>query len=58
MENIIIIAILFCITGSIIWYLYRSKKRGAVCIGCPYSKQCKGHCGCSDTKTENKNSRE
>ena len=55
MENIIIILVLLCITGSIIWYLYKSKKRGAVCIGCPYSKQCQGHCDCFGNKNDNKN---
>lgn len=45
MENIIIIAILLCIVGGIVCYLYKAKKRGETCIGCPYAKQCKGKCG-------------
>ena len=36
--------ILLCIVGGIVFYLYRAKKRGEVCIGCPYAKQCGGHC--------------
>jgi len=44
MENIIIIAILAGIIGSIVFYLYRAKKRGEKCIGCPYAKQCGGKC--------------
>ena len=48
MENIIIIVTLLCILGGSIRYLYKAKKRGETCIGCPYSKQCssKKHCGC------------
>ena len=45
MENIIIIAILLAIVGGIGWYLYRAKKRGQKCIGCPYAKECGGNCG-------------
>lgn len=50
MENIILIALLVCILGAIIFYLYRAKKRGETCIGCPYAKQCGSKCsgGCHD----------
>ncbi len=46
-ENIIAIAILVCIVGGIAFYLYKAKKRGETCIGCPCSKKCanKGKCG-------------
>lgn len=44
MVNVIIVAILVCIIGGILVYLYRAKKRGEVCIGCPYGRQCTGHC--------------
>lgn len=44
MENIIIIIILLGIIGSIIRYLYKAKKRGEHCIGCPYAKQCSSKC--------------
>lgn len=54
MENYIIILILLCIVGCIVFYLYKAKKRGETCIGCPYAKQCGGHCsgGCGDTHAE------
>jgi len=50
MANIIIIVILFCIIGGIVRYLYKAKKRGETCIGCPYAKQCGNKCsgGCQD----------
>lgn len=45
MENIIIIAIVSAIVIGIIIYLYREKKKGVTCIGCPYAKKCGGKCG-------------
>lgn len=46
MENFIVILILLCIVGGIVFYLYRAKKRGKACIGCPYARQCSsGQCG-------------
>ena len=39
MVDVIIVAILVCIIGGILFYLYRAKKRGEVCIGCPYGRQ-------------------
>ncbi|MBR3998511.1 MAG: FeoB-associated Cys-rich membrane protein [Clostridia bacterium] len=45
MTDLIVIAILLAITGGIIGYLYRAKKRGKTCIGCPYAEQCGGKCG-------------
>ncbi len=48
MENFIIIAIVACIVAAVVYYLYKCKKRGDTCIGCPYAKQCGGKCsgGC------------
>ena len=43
-ENMIVIGILAVIVGLSVWYLYRAKKRGNTCVGCPYSKQCNGGC--------------
>ena len=45
MENIIIIAILVLILGFAAWYIYKSKKSGKKCIGCPDGASCSGHCG-------------
>ncbi len=44
MENAIVILILVALAAGVIWYLLRAKKRGQSCIGCPYAKQCNGHC--------------
>lgn len=48
MEDIIVVLILVAIATGIVIYLVRAKKRGEKCVGCPYSKQCKG--SCSDKK--------
>lgn len=45
MANIVIILIVLVVVGAIVLYLYRAKKRGETCIGCPYAKQCGGNCG-------------
>ena len=44
MENIIIILIVLAIVIGITVYLYKAKKRGQKCIGCPYGKNCNGSC--------------
>lgn len=46
MEDAIIILILALILGGAAWYIYRSKKSGKKCIGCPDSGSCSGNCNC------------
>lgn len=47
MENIILVAIIAIILGCSALYVYKAKKRGIKCIGCPYAKQCSAKkCGC------------
>ena len=55
MENYIIIAIVACIVGAIVFYLVRARKRGQTCIGCPYAKECGGKCsgGCNHVSPDN-----
>jgi len=48
MADIILVIILILVVGGAVSYLYKAKKRGEHCIGCPYAKQCKnGSCSCS-----------
>ena len=35
MDNVIIICVLALIVGFAVWYIYKSKKSGRKCIGCP-----------------------
>lgn len=44
MKDAIIVLLIVVITALIIYYLYRAKKRGESCVGCPYAKQCGGKC--------------
>ena len=55
MGDLIIILILAAILGGAAWYIYRAKKSGKKCIGCPDSCSCSskdkngqnsGGCGC------------
>lgn len=45
MDNIIIIAIVVVIVGLASLYIYRAKKKGKKCIGCPDGGSCSGSCG-------------
>ena len=52
-TDIIIIAVIVLIVGAASFYIYRAKKSGKKCIGCPDSyscssnqkKKCSGSCG-------------
>ena len=48
MADLFIVAIVAVIIGFVIRYIYKEKKSGAKCIGCPSAKTCGGGCsGCS-----------
>lgn len=55
MEDIIIIVILAAIVGLAGWYVYKAKKSGKKCIGCPEGCSCIKKdkngccCGCGHT---------
>lgn len=53
-TNIIVILIVAAVIGAICFYLYRQKKRGVTCIGCPYASQCSGRCsgGCGNAASD------
>ncbi|MBQ8145006.1 MAG: FeoB-associated Cys-rich membrane protein [Butyricicoccus sp.] len=47
MADLMIVAVVAVIIGLVSRYIYKEKKSGAVCIGCP-SGGCNGCCsGCS-----------
>ncbi len=56
MDNIIIIAILVVVLGLAALYIYRAKKKGQKCIGCPDGGKCGAgkcggcSCGCGEEK--------
>ena len=45
MANFIVILVVAIIVGCAAGYIYKSKKRGVKCIGCPDSGKCSGNCG-------------
>ena len=45
MVDIVIIAVIAVITGLAAFYVYKSKKQGKKCIGCPYNGNC-ASCSC------------
>lgn len=48
MENIIIILILGIVVGGAGLYIYKAKKRGQTCVGCPYAKECAKKYNCQN----------
>lgn len=49
--DFLIMGIIALVIGFAGFAIYRSKKAGNKCIGCPDSKHCSGHCaGCSCKK--------
>ena len=51
LDNIFIILIVAAVVGLAGFYIYRQKKNGSKCIGCPYGCSCsskneKGGCCC------------
>lgn len=49
MESVIAAVVLLVIIGLAGLYVYKAKKQGEQCIGCPHSKTCasrKNGCGC------------
>ena len=45
MADIAVILVVAGILGLVIGYIYKSKKSGRKCIGCPHSGSCGGSCG-------------
>ena len=47
MTDLVVLAVIALIVGGAGLYIYKAKKKGVKCIGCPDSKTCSGHCsGC------------
>lgn len=46
MENLIVMLVVAIIVGCAAGYIYKSKKQGVKCIGCPSGGKCSGNCSC------------
>lgn len=44
MANVILIGVLIVLVGAAVFYIYKEKKKGTRCIGCPAGGQCSGKC--------------
>lgn len=50
-KDVVILLIIILILGTVAVYLYRAKKKGAKCIGCPDACNCcKKQCDCTKEK--------
>ena len=50
-ANIIAVVVLVAVLGGAASYVYRAKKRGVKCVGCPYGGECGSKsCSCGDTE--------
>ena len=58
MIDLILIVILLGIAAAVVFYLYREKKRGVTCVGCPHAKACakrkSGGCSCGGSEKKKK----
>ena len=55
MTDLIIIAVVVIIVGLAGFYIYRAKKSGKKCIGCPEGCSCSSKgCSCCNHDEENK----
>lgn len=45
MINVMIILILILCVGGAGYYIWKNRKKGVKCIGCPYAKSCSHTCG-------------
>jgi len=56
MTNIVVALILAAIVAGAALYIYKAKKDGQACIGCPNSKKCGSKncsCGCLEKESDN-----
>ena len=44
MTDLIAFAVIACVVGLAARYIYKAKKRGVRCVGCPEGGKCSGNC--------------
>ncbi|MGN0402093.1 MAG: FeoB-associated Cys-rich membrane protein [Acetatifactor sp.] len=49
MENLIVVGILLVLVGAATLYIWKERKKGTRCIGCPAAGRCSGR-GCGNAK--------
>lgn len=57
MASVIVLLVIGLIVGCAAGYIYKERKKGVKCIGCPDSATCSGNCaGCGGCCGEQKKS--
>ena len=46
MINVIIVLAVLVILGGAALYIFKAKKAGDACVGCPHSGECASHSSC------------
>lgn len=44
-ADVIVLLIVIAVVGAASLYIYKNRKKGVKCIGCPYANSCSGGCG-------------
>ena len=44
MVDLLIGVVIVALLGGAAFYIYKAKKSGTKCAGCPHAKNCSGHC--------------
>jgi len=52
MIDLILILILVSVVAGAGLYIYKAKKSGQACIGCPHAKSCKSQTCCCEKTTD------
>ena len=52
METVIAVVVVAAVLALAVGYIYKAKKSGKKCIGCPDSGTCSGSCGCGAVQPE------
>ncbi|MBQ1946309.1 MAG: FeoB-associated Cys-rich membrane protein [Clostridia bacterium] len=52
MQTVIVSVVLLLVVGGAVRYIYKSKKQGVKCIGCPHGGKCSGNCAACNAVQE------
>ena len=55
MVNVIAVLVLLVMLAAAGGYVYKAKKSGQKCVGCPYAKECaarRNGCGCASGQNQ------
>jgi radical SAM protein with 4Fe4S-binding SPASM domain len=53
-ANVVALVIVLAVVGGAVYYIYKNRKKGVKCIGCPYAATCNHGCTGQAKQPENK----